>query len=744
MSHFNGDRNCLRTATEPMSEATSTTATSEQLQADHPVPQQQPTNTTTTQVASDAEPESNPQQQQRKSGSSSIGSRIRARNESRASSGSLPSRYSDFEVGSVARQPRQKADSGKPADQSSALSTEESGVDPADELEMMLAQSGELTAEPAAKPEPPKKQAPAAAEPKRRSSRGTKRKTLVEGRKARTVKRKFSLEQEMDLSDELQRCLGLLNGMFQQDDYFPFYYPVDPVRLNIPDYFDVIKHPISMTNIREKLLNGTYADAKDFAADVHLMFTNARTYNPPGHAINQLAERLEAAFDQQIAKLVQGAHTRRITGTSGSSLGLTTPSGSQTSSSSLSAPSSSQVAGSASSTGGRSSRRSGASAGSSQSKRARSPSVGSSGSSDSDSGSGSDSSGSDSSDDDSRRRRKHRHRHRRHRHSKHGNSGSHSRSRKRSRTDGLVLVPEKMLADLKSEVKSLKMRLQVEQEKNEKAAKAAAEKAQRAEAAAAKRSQKQQTPKRAPLSFDTAPDPDRPVTEEDKRRISGNINRLPAERMMPLVSFVQDQLPSLGLMIPGQGCMMPPSRIEVDLDTFDNRTLRTIDHKVRQALALAGQARRRAERRMLEMEMHKEQQRRHHSSLVGDTANKYRIAVATTQYQRQVRTPQQMAMDLADSLRQSCGGVASPAAGAPGAYPPPNPIHESECDDEAADNEPAPHLASDTDTSDESDSSSDSSDGEDDEFDDIKTFAPPPAAPQPLEQFVQTAQPTAT
>jgi len=84
----------------------------------------------------------------------------------------------------------------------------------------------------------------------------SKRKSLVEGREARVVKPKFSLEQEMSLSDELQKCLTLLKAMFRQDEYEPFYYAVDPVRLNIPDYWDVIKHPMDMTKIKENLLSG--------------------------------------------------------------------------------------------------------------------------------------------------------------------------------------------------------------------------------------------------------------------------------------------------------------------------------------------------------------------------------------------------------------------------------------------------------------------------------------------------------
>ena len=104
-------------------------------------------------------------------------------------------------------------------------------------------------------------------------------------------------------------------------------------------------------------------------------------------------------------------------------------------------------------------------------------------------------------------------------------------------------------------------------------------------------------------------DPFKVITDEDKQRIRSNINRLPPERMPPLVSFVQGQLPTMALVLENN-TRVAPNEIEVDIDMFDNRTLRTIDYKVRQAIALAGQARRRAERRMLEQQIEQEQQQR--------------------------------------------------------------------------------------------------------------------------------------
>lgn len=42
----------------------------------------------------------------------------------------------------------------------------------------------------------------------------------------------------------------------------PFLYPVDPVALNIPDYFDIIKVPMDLSTIEQNFKNNYYRDGK--------------------------------------------------------------------------------------------------------------------------------------------------------------------------------------------------------------------------------------------------------------------------------------------------------------------------------------------------------------------------------------------------------------------------------------------------------------------------------------------------
>ena len=65
----------------------------------------------------------------------------------------------------------------------------------------------------------------------------------------------------------------------QEPEANPFRTPVDPTALGIPDYFDIIKTPMDMSQIKRKLDVGTYTDPWQFVTDVYVMFENAWVYN---------------------------------------------------------------------------------------------------------------------------------------------------------------------------------------------------------------------------------------------------------------------------------------------------------------------------------------------------------------------------------------------------------------------------------------------------------------------------------
>ncbi|KAF8759342.1 hypothetical protein HU200_010383 [Digitaria exilis] len=73
--------------------------------------------------------------------------------------------------------------------------------------------------------------------------------------------------------------LFILDRLQKKDTYGVFSEPVDPEEL--PDYHDIIKHPMDFSTIRKKLDKGAYSNLEQFEDDVFLISSNAMCYNSP-------------------------------------------------------------------------------------------------------------------------------------------------------------------------------------------------------------------------------------------------------------------------------------------------------------------------------------------------------------------------------------------------------------------------------------------------------------------------------
>jgi len=101
---------------------------------------------------------------------------------------------------------------------------------------------------------------------------------------------------------EIKFCEDTLNEMKKpKHSAFAsaFYVPVDPVALNIPNYFTTIKNPMDLSTVTKKLQAGVYQRAKDFEADVRLIFSNCYKFNPVGNPVREMGRQLEAVFDEK-------------------------------------------------------------------------------------------------------------------------------------------------------------------------------------------------------------------------------------------------------------------------------------------------------------------------------------------------------------------------------------------------------------------------------------------------------------
>mmetsp|Transcript_17915 Transcript_17915/g.20693 ORF Transcript_17915/g.20693 Transcript_17915/m.20693 type:complete len:1767 (+) Transcript_17915:908-6208(+) len=97
----------------------------------------------------------------------------------------------------------------------------------------------------------------------------------------------------------------ILKTLKEQTYYWIFAKPVDPVQFNIPDYFDVIKHPMDLGTVQKKLDKGEYRTLQDFASDVRLTFNNAILYNPDTSDVNMTSKRYAQLFEKDYNNLIQ-------------------------------------------------------------------------------------------------------------------------------------------------------------------------------------------------------------------------------------------------------------------------------------------------------------------------------------------------------------------------------------------------------------------------------------------------------
>uniref|UniRef100_A0A3B4ZTQ4 Bromodomain-containing protein 2 n=1 Tax=Stegastes partitus TaxID=144197 RepID=A0A3B4ZTQ4_9TELE len=110
------------------------------------------------------------------------------------------------------------------------------------------------------------------------------------------------------LTEQLKHCKEILKEMLSKRHYayaWPFYTPVDAVTLGLHDYHDIINQPMDLSTVRKKMDNGEYANAKEFAADVRLMFSNCYKYNPPLNEVVYMARKLQEVFEARFLKVPQ-------------------------------------------------------------------------------------------------------------------------------------------------------------------------------------------------------------------------------------------------------------------------------------------------------------------------------------------------------------------------------------------------------------------------------------------------------
>lgn len=89
-----------------------------------------------------------------------------------------------------------------------------------------------------------------------------------------------------------------------------------PSKRRLPLYYDVIERPIALGMIRSAADKGEYRTMSAFAADVRLVFANAKAFNEPNSAIWYNARYLLQVRPDAVARGREWSHWRCCTGLS--------------------------------------------------------------------------------------------------------------------------------------------------------------------------------------------------------------------------------------------------------------------------------------------------------------------------------------------------------------------------------------------------------------------------------------------
>lgn len=122
-------------------------------------------------------------------------------------------------------------------------------------------------------------------------------------------------------SQAFKECKNIISQLERHAKIGPFMEPVDPIALNIPTYFQVIKRPMDMSTLTKKLENGDYSRFSlsetigstpvarmlngPFRRDLELIFNNAILFNPPDDWIYKAANTLKNFAVKKIEQACQ-------------------------------------------------------------------------------------------------------------------------------------------------------------------------------------------------------------------------------------------------------------------------------------------------------------------------------------------------------------------------------------------------------------------------------------------------------
>ena len=139
--------------------------------------------------------------------------------------------------------------------------------------------------------------------------------SLIQSMPVAAVERHLaSLNDKIQINSEtiLRRCLPVIRKLIGDQFGWVFRDPVDPVVLGLPDYFDVVRHPMNLGLVEMKLQKGEYTDMDSFARDTRLVFENAILYNGEDSEVGEVAAVMLRHFEMDFKAVLKGESSTAV------------------------------------------------------------------------------------------------------------------------------------------------------------------------------------------------------------------------------------------------------------------------------------------------------------------------------------------------------------------------------------------------------------------------------------------------
>jgi hypothetical protein len=90
----------------------------------------------------------------------------------------------------------------------------------------------------------------------------------------------------------------MITSIWKHHQAWIFHEPVDPQKLNIPDYKEIIKQPMDFGTIKTKLNTNQYLKFQDFLYDLNLVFENCLQYNGEHSQVSTMCKGVREEFNK--------------------------------------------------------------------------------------------------------------------------------------------------------------------------------------------------------------------------------------------------------------------------------------------------------------------------------------------------------------------------------------------------------------------------------------------------------------